>query len=157
MNSNSWISQVTAKDVSDIVRLAKLLGLEQWTENDLFAELDREGSIFLGIYTKKDGIIGFIVARKLPGENANSVDIDLLNIGIEPAYQKRGCGRMLLDALFCSCQSTGSVNVFLEVRSANRSAVDFYQACGFELVGTRKDFYRNPDDDALIMKFATAP
>lgn len=152
MNSDLWIAQVTANDVPEIVRLARLLKLEPWTENDLSAELDRDNSTFLGIYKKRDGLIGFLNARTIPGENDNSVDFELLNIGIEPENQKQGCGRLLIDALIATGQSIGLANVFLEVRSANISAIEFYRKYGFEVVGTRKDFYRNPEDDAYVMK-----
>ena len=45
----------------------------------------------------------------------------------------------------------GLETVFLEVRSRNTAAINLYTAYGFKRVGVRKGYYKNPDDDAVIM------
>ena len=45
----------------------------------------------------------------------------------------------------------GLETTFLEVRSKNAPALALYRAYGFEEVGVRKGYYKNPDDDAIIM------
>ncbi|MGB3863640.1 MAG: GNAT family N-acetyltransferase, partial [Candidatus Aminicenantaceae bacterium] len=48
-------------------------------------------------------------------------------------------------------QRDGGVYVFLEVRPSNLSARSLYNKLGFKVLGTRKDYYQTPLEDALIM------
>ncbi|MHC4295443.1 MAG: alanine acetyltransferase, partial [Planctomycetota bacterium] len=43
-------------------------------------------------------------------------------------------------------------DLYLEVREGNREAQDFYRALGFTVVGGRKKYYRQPEENAVIMK-----
>ena len=49
------------------------------------------------------------------------------------------------------CEARGATDLFLEVRASNEAAISLYRAFGFNPVGTRKNYYKNPSEDACLM------
>ena len=89
-------------------------------------------------------LVGFLVWRELaPGE------AEILNVVIDPEFRRRGLGRILLKEVF----QVHHGKVFLEVRESNSDARSFYQALGFEQVGVRREYYKNPLESAIVMVF----
>jgi ribosomal-protein-alanine N-acetyltransferase len=89
-------------------------------------------------------IAGFLVARTLvPGER------ELLNLAVPRLDRRRGIARELVKALLNG--STGTV--FLEVRQSNRAAIGFYKSMEFQEVSLRQNYYDNPPEAAIVMKF----
>ena len=92
----------------------------------------------------EDSVAGFAVARRVAADEA-----EILNLAVEPAWRRRGVGRALVETI--SKQAKG--NVYLEVRESNRGARQFYERLGFRTVGLRPQYYRHPDETAIVMKF----
>jgi len=89
--------------------------------------------------------IGFLVAQNC------GVEWELENVVVLPAYLRRGAGRGLLSTLLAYSRSMGAERVLLEVRVSNVSAIALYRQCRFDLMGQRRDYYRKPTEDALIL------
>ena len=82
-----------------------------------------------------------------------SVDsADILTIAVKKEKRRTGIGRLLLNAIIDASRTRGCHSVFLEVRSSNETAVEFYKKYGFTCINTRKNYYREPVEDAVIMK-----
>jgi len=95
-----------------------------------------------------DSLVGFLLYRSNgPGE------AEIMNLAVHPLARQRGIAASLLDAL--RRQLAGAI--FLEVRASNRAARALYERSGFVLVGRRTNYYRDPVDDALVMKSEDAP
>lgn len=77
---------------------------------------------------------------------------DLLTIAVDAHHQQRGIGTQLLQALCAWCRASGVRTLFLEVR-AGHYALAWYQRQGFVVVGTRRAYYRDPVEDALVMQY----
>lgn len=78
-------------------------------------------------------------------------EYEVHTIGVDPAYQGRGTGRRLLDALLDFAD--GGV-VYLEVRTDNEVAIELYRSVGFEQIGLRRRYYRASGADAYTMRRA---
>jgi [ribosomal protein S18]-alanine N-acetyltransferase len=76
-------------------------------------------------------------------------EYEIHTIGVDPAYQGRGIGRRMLDALL---QIAGDSVVHLEVRTDNETALALYRSVGFTEVGVRKRYYRISGADAYAMR-----
>jgi [ribosomal protein S18]-alanine N-acetyltransferase len=76
----------------------------------------------------------------------------LLRIAIDPAHQRRGLARRLLDALTARAAAQGCVHIDLEVAADNAAALALYQACGFVQIGRRPGYYSVPPGDALLLR-----
>jgi len=72
-------------------------------------------------------------------------------IGIDPDYQGRGLGELLLLCLFDEAVARGANWLTLEVRVSNDAAQSLYRKYGFTVHGTRRRYYSDNNEDALIM------
>lgn len=89
-------------------------------------------------------VFGFLAARRTgPGES------EILNLAVQPEWRRRGAARALLRTWTAACPGA----VFLEVRESNTAARNFYQVFGFHEVARRKEYYENPPDTAIVLKF----
>jgi ribosomal-protein-alanine N-acetyltransferase len=87
---------------------------------------------------------GFLAARPLaPGE------CEILNLAVAPEYRRQGVARALLAAFFESFSGA----IYLEVRASNRAARALYKSFGFQELTVRPDYYQNPLEAAIVMKF----
>lgn len=73
------------------------------------------------------------------------------NIGVLPAYRRRGIGARLLNQLVEYSKEKKLAFLSLEVRISNSTAIELYKSFDFKEVGKRKNFYHAPKEDALIM------
>ena len=91
-------------------------------------------------------VLGYAVAWYVADES------EIANIAVAPAARRRGVGARLLDRILGAAATFGAKTVFLEVRESNASARKLYEARQFEVSGRRLKYYREPDEDALIMR-----
>ena len=77
----------------------------------------------------------------------------LLNLCVHNESRRRGLGRLMMDHLFAVAWSCDVSVIFLEVRSSNKAAIQFYQSMGFAKVGLRRGYYpaSNGGEDAIVM------
>jgi ribosomal-protein-alanine N-acetyltransferase len=73
----------------------------------------------------------------------------LMNIAVDPARRRRGIAKALIDAMIE--QAGRDANFTLEVRVSNAGAIALYESYGFRSVGTRRGYYSDTGEDALIM------
>lgn len=92
------------------------------------------------------GAAGFC-ACTLAGGEAN---IDAVSVRADA--RRKGIGEGLLRTALRALKEEGASEVFLEVRSQNTPAVRLYEKLGFAPVGVRRGFYKDPPDDAVVMK-----
>ena len=79
-------------------------------------------------------------------------EASLESVTIAPEHRGKGAGRAQLTHALAALKAEGAALCFLEVRAHNAPALALYAALGFESVGRRKNFYKNPPEDALVMR-----
>ena len=90
-------------------------------------------------------IAGFLVARHVAHE------IEILNFAIRPDARRHGSGAALLECALSWARTLSAEQANLEVRSANATALRFYDRHQFQIVGRRRNYYVAPNDDALLL------
>ncbi|HEY0077956.1 MAG TPA: ribosomal protein S18-alanine N-acetyltransferase [Pyrinomonadaceae bacterium] len=152
------IEWMTEHDLIEVVEIEETSGLSLWGWEAYRAELDRRESVMLvarragaAYGFEKRRVEGFIAAR-LVGE-----ELHINNIGVRAGSRQRGLGSSLLSTALRWGAREGALAAALEVRSANRAAQSLYRRHGFEVVGRRKSYYRQPTDDALVMSVRLRP
>jgi ribosomal-protein-alanine N-acetyltransferase len=100
----------------------------------------------LALLADVDGVAGFVIAREVAGE------WELENIVVAPRLQGRGIGSALLGELCDRVRSAGGTKLLLEVRESNAAARRLYESQGFNVTGRRKNYYSNPEEDALLFE-----
>jgi [ribosomal protein S18]-alanine N-acetyltransferase len=144
-------------DLEEIVAIASELGLSRWTATDYLDEMTREDSTML-VADGVNGLVGFIVGRRVPATCPDGGhDAEIYNIGVSRSLQRSGLGTRLLGAFIHCCRHWDAGEIWLEVRSANVSAISFYEKFGFEEYAVRKAFYRDPIDDGVLMRLRLDP
>ncbi len=94
-------------------------------------------------------VVGFAAFSAIP--HAGGGECELENMAVAETWRGQGIGARLLAAglLWCRAQSGSSLS--LEVRAGNLIALAFYERAGFQANGRRLDYYKQPDDDAVLM------
>ena len=92
-------------------------------------------------------IAGFVVALCLGQE------WEIENIVVDSALRRRGCANLLLRELLRLASNEGAGRVLLEVRESNQAARAFYARWGFQMIGRRRNYYRDPEEDAILLHF----
>lgn len=130
------------RNVAEIER--RCFSSEPWSERSLELLL---GDSAVGFVTVCDGVaVAYVGMMTVLDEG------QITNVATLPEYRKRGFASAVLDALIDYAKKNGVSEIFLEVRESNCSAVRLYEKKGFEAVGLRKNFYRAPTEDAVLMK-----
>ena len=88
---------------------------------------------------------GFLVAQ------VGNPDWELENVAVMGEFRRRGMGRELVAALLAYARAGDAERILLEVRASNESAIRLYEGSGFQLLGRRQGYYRDPAEDALVM------
>jgi len=75
------------------------------------------------------------------------------NLAVRPELRGRGLGTQLLEAVSAEAAHLGAVELTLEVRESNTPALQLYKKAGFTQEAVRKNYYSNPVEDALVLRF----
>lgn len=136
------IRKTTFSDIETIHMIEKE-SINSWTYDQFLQELNYEFSVFLAAECE-GSITGYIVAWKVAGE------IQINSIAVSRIYRKHGIGSMLLAAITEDDPCKTYSSIFIEVRSTNIDAMNFYIDNGFTKTGLRKNYYG--EDDAVLME-----
>ena len=142
------IVTLTAAHLPAVAALEQLCFAEPWSETGL-SLLCREGG--LGVVLPPEDSCD--TARAYGGMTVVLDEGSITNIAVRPDCRRQGLGRAVVSALLSEAQSRGVCTVYLEVRVSNEAAIALYRALGFSIVGTRKNYYKLPTEDAHIMQW----
>lgn len=144
-------------DLLAVVEIEETCGLSLWGWEAYRAELDRPESIMLVARTRafddprdEQFIVGYIAAR------VNGEELHINNIGVRQSARRRGIGSALLTTALELGARNGAREALLEVRAANSVAQTLYRLQGFQNAGRRRNYYRDPTDDAILMRLDLA-
>lgn len=143
MTGRGMVRPAAPEDVPALARLEKSCFTDAWSEEGLRSGMAGYGPAYL-VYEEDGRILGYCGAQIVQEEG------ELLRIAVCGNAREQGIGSCLLKALLESFSQVRSW--YLEVRAGNRPAVALYQKFGFLPVGRRKNYYRNPPEDALLMQ-----
>ena len=152
---DSRIREVDASHVTDLIRIGEETNLSPWSAQSYLEEMKDPNGILLRSVNDSNETIGFIVGRLVAGgETEPRTDAEIYNIAVVISEQRRGCGQSLFDAFRTRCEIREASYVWLEVRESNAAAIRFYEKNGFERVQSRRHFYQNPREHAILMRLA---
>ena len=114
-----------------------------WRREDFTSPVP--GTTLAGVFDGGGVLFGYGCISRI-GDEA-----DILNLAVDPNERRRGAGRAILDFLLSSAEEGGARRCFLEVRSSNRAASALYASRGFYPVAVRRNYYREPREDAVVM------
>lgn len=139
------ITKMVRTHTAQIACLETVCFSDPWSEKSIASELNNPLSLWL-VALDGETVVGYVGSQSVMGET------DMMNLAVSPDYRRQGIGEQLVEELIRQLQEQQNRCLSLEVRSSNLPARKLYEKMGFFLVGLRKNYYRNPKEDALIMK-----
>lgn len=106
------------------------------------------------VYERAGNVVGYGILSVAAGES------HIMNICLSPTVQNRGYGRKMMETLMEEARAGGADTMLLEVRPSNERAIRLYEKLGFNVIGTRKNYYpaKGGREDALMLaKTLTLP
>jgi len=132
---------------ADLQAVHKLLSgipeVAHWSADDLRLG---SGKDFCTRVLEDDGVIEGMVAFRIVADEA-----EILNLAVDSRRRRHGIGSSLMEDAIEQCIATGVKKIFLEVRESNGGARKFYSHLGFTENGRRRQYYRQPVEDALVL------
>ena len=139
------IERMNETHVVAVAALEKLCFADPWSEKSIASELQNPLALWL-VAVEDDVVCGYIGSQSVMGES------DMMNVAVNPDFRRKGIGEALVIALSEALKALGNTGLTLEVRISNAPAISLYEKLGFFQVGLRKNYYRNPREDALILR-----
>lgn len=121
-----------------------------WTREQFIEDLSNAQSIYCTL-REENNLLGFISGHVLLDE------AEIHHVVVSKCVQGRGYGKLLLKEFLSETVSYNKlVAIFLEARESNIRAQNLYKKCGFKTIACRKNYYKSPPENALIMTYKTA-
>ena len=139
------IVSMNESHVAQVAELEKICFSDPWSENSVASELKNHLSCWL--VAEEDGkVAGYVGSQTVIDES------DMMNVAVHPDHRRKGIAEALVVELVEALRKRESHCLTLEVRASNEPAKALYEKLGFTQVGLRKNYYRNPKEDALILR-----
>jgi ribosomal-protein-alanine acetyltransferase len=145
MDAPYRIRSAVPADAKALLAIERRTFTDPWTEASFQEALSSAWTFGLVAETGR-GTVGYLIGREVAGSG------EVLNLAVAPESRRRGVAGALLEAGLATFRRRKVDEVFLEVRESNRSAQALYLSRGFRAVGQRAAYYRNPKEDALVLR-----
>jgi len=139
------IVAMNSSHVAQVAELEKICFSDPWSEKSVASELENKLAFWL--VAEENGMVaGYIGSQTVMGET------DMMNVAVHPDWRRKGIAEKLVSSLVEELKQLESHCLTLEVRASNDPAIALYEKLGFGQIGRRKNYYRNPREDALILR-----
>jgi ribosomal-protein-alanine N-acetyltransferase len=149
------IRQATQNDLRVVIAIQeKSREASRWLLSDYARLLDDSGGpILVAELPTLDPprVVGFAAFHRIIDE------AELFNMAVDPDFRRQGAARALLVESRERLLAAGARRVYLEVRQSNKPAQALYYSVGFSIHSLRKDYYRDPPEDALVLGWELRP
>ena len=139
------ILPLTMERIDEVLEIEKLSFSDPWSREMFRSELEVGGGTYARMAVRDRKLVGYLLAVLIEDE------AHLGNLAVHPAERGSGVGQRLLDDLLGTALGSGITRITLEVRKSNENARKFYMRNDFIDVAMRKNYYRNPHEDAIVM------
>ena len=139
------IENMNESHIAQVAELEKICFSDPWSEMSVASELKNPLSCWL-VAEEGSVVAGYVGSQTVIDET------DMMNVAVHPDYRRKGIAEKLVIELVEALKLRGSHCLTLEVRASNEPAKALYEKLGFVQVGLRRNYYRNPKEDALILR-----
>ena len=138
------IRRLVSGDAAGVCALEAEIFSDPWSESSVMNAISTVGGMcYCAVLNGQ--VVAYILGRVISPEG------EIYRIATSPSHRRRGIAYRLLDYAVKTERGKGLESLFLEVREKNSAARGLYRAYGFREVGMRSGYYKNPDDNAVIM------
>ena len=138
------VVSLTEEYIKSLVELEQICFDEPWTEGMFLSDIKNEHTVYYAVIDA-DKVIAYVGMWITVDEG------QITNVAVHPDYRRKGIAKSLLKKLYDVCLQNKLESITLEVRESNVKAIALYKNEGFENVGLRKNYYKNPTENAILM------
>jgi ribosomal-protein-alanine N-acetyltransferase len=142
---NIFIRPLTYSDLPKVMAIERRSFPTSWSLSMFVLELSKPSGVCLAA-TDGAALVGYLICARY------AEAYHLMNVAVEPDRRRQGVARALIDEMLERVDVDASVT--LEVRVSNAGAIALYESYGFRGVGTRRRYYADTGEDAIIMWLA---
>jgi len=140
------VRKMESGDIPSVVEIDRASFSLPWPESSYQYEIhDNKASRCLVAEDEDNRIVAMIVSWMILDE------LHIATFATHSAHRRKGIGRLLLKAALEEARESGVRRAFLEVRESNIAAQAMYGGFGFQITGRRPRYYRDNDEDAILM------
>ena len=143
MENGKWkisVVEATIDNTDDILKIEQACFSVPWSERSIKESIENENTyLYLALAGGKAA--GYMGVQIFSGEGY------VTNVATLPEYRRQGIARALMKRAL----ENEMEFLTLEVRDSNLPAINLYHSLGFQEVGKRPRFYREPEEDAVLM------
>ena len=140
------IQHMQKSDVDSVIEIeARAYGDHHWSKESFLNELSNDLARYYAAFNNDGNLVGYAGCWQILEE------VHITNIAVSPDFRRHKVGEALLKRIIDDCYENKAKYITLEVRVSNNAAINLYEKYGFKSLGTRKGYYQNNNEDALIM------
>ena len=144
--SDIYIRPMKSEHVDDIVILeAAAYGNHHWSKESFLNEIQNELAHYWCAFDSCENLLGYAGCWQILEE------AHITTVAVSPEFRRNKIGEALLKTIIDDCYKNMIKYITLEVRVSNTAAINLYEKYGFKSLGTRKGYYQDNNEDALIM------
>jgi [ribosomal protein S18]-alanine N-acetyltransferase len=148
-----FIRRMRESDLAAVRAIETLSFSNPWSDNTFRGEIQNTSISFPMVVVRRPGnpvvaddeVVAYIIYWQI------REDVQVNNVAVRPDCRGLGLGEAMMRYAIARVREAGSTFMTLEVRPSNAAALTLYKKLGFEIMGTRKNYYTRPDEDALVM------
>lgn len=139
------IRRATPDDAAAIEKAEALIFSDPWSYRAILTAISSDGAVCYVALSDGGELLAYLLGRSIIPEG------EIYRIATVPEKRRRGIAYRLLDYAVKTEKGRGLESIFLEVREKNVPARNLYRAYGFSEIGIRKNYYKAPCDNAVLM------
>lgn len=140
------IQPMQKSQVEDVLKIEEqAYGEHHWSKDSFYGELSNNLAHYYSAFDTNNKLIGYAGCWQVINE------AHITTIAVETGLKRKKIGEALLVKIIQDCYKNEVQYITLEVRVSNTPAISLYEKYGFKSLGTRKGYYQNNNEDALIM------
>lgn len=140
------IKEMKKDDIDGVLNIEEqAYGEHHWSKDSFYGELSNNLAHYYSAFDIKGNLVGYAGSWFILDE------AHITTIAIAPEFRRKKIGEALLNRILKDCYKNEIKYITLEVRVSNKAAIGLYEKYGFKSLGTRKGYYQNNNEDALIM------
>jgi ribosomal-protein-alanine acetyltransferase len=148
-----YLDWATDADVAELLALERESFTHPWSEGNFreaVADPTRVWALVLreALRGGRTGVVAYCICQLVADE------LHVLDLVVTAQRRREGLARWLLGFTLERASRRGAERAFLEVRRSNEAALGLYRRLGFRLLAERRDYYREPGEDALVLERA---
>ncbi len=139
------LAAMTTDDIDEVLSMEKLLFSDAWSRDSFVSEVTDDNIHWPRVARSNGVLIGYLVVWFIVNE------AHIANVAIKPDWRRQGLATRFINEAIAEGRRRGTRRIDLEVRQSNIAARELYGSLGFRPTGTRKRYYADNHEDALLM------